>query len=78
MTKRNMKIEINKSQQLDEVVRELERIHGVEFKFTALANDPDLWILFNSSRVSGWSLSCDLDLFEDYKSTTLTELKEMK
>lgn len=73
---RNMKIPVENN--LDEIVGELERIHGIKFKFTALTNDPDLWILFDPCRVVGWSLTCDLDLFEDYKLTTLAELKEMQ
>ena len=75
---KNMKIAITPEQPLDDVVVELERIHGSKFKFINLKAESDLWILFNEIDVSGWSCDCDLDLFEDYKTTTLTELKEME
>lgn len=74
---KNMKIAVTADQPLDEIVKELERIHGKKFKFINLKANSDLWIIFNEAEASGWSCDCDLDLFMDYKTTTLAELKEM-
>lgn len=74
---KSMKIKINAEQPLKEVVKELERFHGKRFEFVNLEAESDLWLLFNSFNVTGWSCDCDLDLFTNYKTVTLSEIKEM-
>lgn len=73
MNYKNMKIEINESQPLDDVVRELERLgyefrnsNGVDFVFITTYREDKSFILW------------DKILFDPtLKFTTLAELKEM-
>lgn len=73
--KKNMKIEINKDQPLDEVVRELERIGCVESVWgrSSIAN---FIYVFNDG-----TFKVDINhqpAFDHVPLTTLSELKEMK
>lgn len=73
MTKRNMKIEINESQPLDEVVRELDRLGH---KLSAIMIN-SVWIV---CRFRGDFIGVDNTYPEPpnfYKLTTLAELKSM-
>lgn len=73
MTKfQNMKIEINEDQPLDYVVRELERVGYIrKQKFSLRENivatddDGEFYVFSNDA------------LLDDFKLTTLTQLKEM-
>lgn len=72
MTKRNMKIEINESQPLDDVVRELERLgcelesHRSDARFVYVHSDGSFDCFFGDHDQDWFSL------------TTLAELKENK
>ena len=75
MTKRNMKIEINESQPLDEVVMELEKRGYKKSMFTPNKNTHFI-VVYESGSFT------DLGKFDggayDWKLTTIAELKEMK
>lgn len=66
----NMKIEINDSQPLDEVVKELERIGYVKPN-----GDGDK--IFTSQLGNTVNVFDDSMMFDCYKTTTLAELRSM-
>ena len=76
MTKfRNLKIQINDKQPLDEVVRELERLG---YKRDEIDVDSiSVAAYFSSMSIDGY---CNLDIYEvsGCELTTLAELKEME
>ena len=75
MNFKNMEIEINKDQPLDDVVRELERLGYKQGWFGVKSSSPILVI----DTLSNGTFECFNHLFGVYKfSTTLAELKEMK
>lgn len=80
MTKsRNMKIEINEDQPLDEVVRELERLG---FRKNLSLNSDNVVYTLGDGFIRSFS-DHDLEWFNDitqteWNLTTLAELKEMK
>ena len=72
---KNMKIEINDQQPLDEVVRELERLGYKQGWFGIKSSAP---ILVVDTMISG-TYECFNYLFGVHKfNTTLQQLKEMK
>ena len=78
MNKRNMKIEINESQSLDEVVMELERLGYVKREFAVFHSDLGSFVITRSYGIITWCgeslvslLWCDCEL------ATLAELKQM-
>ena len=76
MNFKNMKIEINKDQPLDEVVRELERLGykkagWIGYRNTSFITTCKLGF-YTDHAISFWSV------FGGSPLTTLTELKEMK
>ena len=68
---RNMKIEINKQQPLDEVVAELERL-GYTKSITYQGDSDSTIIATYNGGFSDWLF----DTFKNHKLTTLAELKE--
>lgn len=74
MNYKNMKIEINESQSLDDVVMELERLGFIRSKHGRWV-DRDKFIL--TSECGSYS-RVDFTSCSFYIETTLTELKEMR
>ena len=72
MNKRNIKIEVNENQPLDEIVRELERLG---YRCYGYLTSDDICIL---AQDDGYIIGCDFEVDNKcWKLTTLTELKEM-
>lgn len=77
MKYKNMKIEINESQPIDDVVKELERLGYRVLNKYAIRRGIDLWLVANCDGfIVGWRNALILgDSY--YKTTNLTELKAM-
>ena len=72
---KNMKIEINEQQPLDEVVRELKRI-GL---YVGFIDDSDNWVSARLETKLIVSFESEVNLPDSHwKLTTLTELKNME
>ena len=74
--KKNMKIEINKDQPLDEVVKELEKKGYKKTGWIGYRNPS--FITTNSQGFYTDHVVNFMDCFFDLNLTTLSELKEMK
>ena len=70
---KNMKIEINAEQPLDEVVKELERLG---YKCVNLGHEDDSWDVFADFDIMAWSNSTTDD--DSFEPTTLTDLLAMR
>ena len=75
---KNIKVEINKEQPLDELLRELERLGYKPLNKFAIKPNYHLWLVADCDGfILGWRHALILgDNY--YKTTTLAELKEMK
>lgn len=74
---KNMKIEVNEQQPIDEIVKELERLRYTPLNKFAIKPDYHLWLVADCDGVVlGWRDALILDA-NYYKTTTLSELKEM-
>ena len=69
--KKNMKIEINKDQPPDEVVSELERLGCIP---CMQAHWEGNWVAVTNDKYAVFAV----DMWADWRLTTLAELKEMK
>lgn len=74
----NMKIEVNKEQPLDEIVKELDRL-GVTYSGDGFDKN-EYWLVV-ARTFAGWQWATTSDNYKihafDGKPTTLAELKEM-
>lgn len=69
--KKNMKIEINKYQTLNEVVNELERLGCIPCMQAYWEGN---WVAVTNDKYAVFAV----DMWADWRLTTLAELKEMK
>ena len=67
---KNLKIEVNEKQQLDEIVKELERLG---FTPCMQAYWEGNWVATNNNTYAVFNV----DMWLDWQPTTLAELKEM-
>ena len=71
---KNMKIEINESQPLDDVVAELERVGAKQCGYIK-----NHGFIVSNGELYTWCSSKSIDaLYDDHDLTTLAQLKEMK
>ena len=75
---KNIKVEINKEQPLDELLRELERLGYKPLNKVAIKPNYHLWLVADRDGfILGWRNALILgDNY--YKTTTLAEIKELK
>ena len=79
MNFKNIKIEINQEQQLDEVVRELESKGWLKRVGAHFGDEIGSYLIATSYGIITWCYSHLVDvLWPNHKATTLDELKEMK
>lgn len=70
---KKMKIEINKDQPIDEVVKELERL---DYECQSYLNGNEVCVL---AQDDGNIIGCNFDMDNNYwETTTLTQLKAME
>lgn len=70
---KNMKIEINESQNLSDVVGELKRLG---FKSVNLGHEDESWDVLVDVEIVAWCQSTSND--DSFELTTLQQIKEMK
>lgn len=67
---KNMKIKVNAEQPLEDIVRELERLKHIPCVQAYWEGD---WVAVTSGKYAVF----DIDMWVDWRLTTLAELKEM-